>query len=154
MRVPPRALHGAAPVVLVPAPVARAASSTVASLGETAYQLTDAAFARAQGWRESADRVAHYTSVRYRNVRLTITNDDLDGIDVVDRAKATGVGTAAVAGGRSRPWAVRSGKLTYVSEVPLDSEGGQDRSFAVADMMAGMLPPVRRGHRARSPRAD
>src|SRR5260370_19394478 len=79
---------------------------------------------------------------------MTITTDDVDGIDVVDRAKATVVGTAAVAGGRSRPWAVRSGKLTYVSEVPLDSEGGQDRSFAVADMMAGMFGPVRERHRA------
>ncbi len=126
----------------------RAGVRPVLWLGENAYQLTDAAFARARGWRESADRVAHYTSVRYRNVRLTITNDDLDGIDVVDRAKATVVGTAAMAGGRSRPWAVRSGKLTYVSEVPLDSEGGQDRSFAVADMMAGMFGPVRERHRA------
>src|SRR5260370_25087627 len=79
---------------------------------------------------------------------MTITTDDLDGVDVVDRAKATVVGTAAMAGGRSRPWAVRSGKLTYVSEVPLDSEGGQDRSFAVADMMAGMFGPVRERHRA------
>ena len=126
----------------------RAGVRPVLWLGENAYQLTDAAFARARGWRESADHVGHYTSVRYRDARLTITNDDLDGIDIADPAKATVLGTAVTADGSSRPWAVRSGNLTYVSEVPLDSEGGQDRSFAVADIMAGMFSPVRQRHRA------
>jgi uncharacterized protein YdaL len=126
----------------------RAGARPVLWLGENAYQLTDAAFARAHGWRESADHVGHYTFVQYRDARLTITNGDLHGIDVVDLAKATVPGTAVAADGRSTPWAVRSGNLTYVSEVPLDSEGGQDRSFAVADMMAGMFGPVRQRHRA------
>jgi uncharacterized protein YdaL len=117
-------------------------------LGENAYQLTDAAFARARGWREGPDRAHHYTSVLYRGVRLTITSNDLDGIDIVDPAKAAVLGTAVAASGDSTPWAVRSGNLTYVSEVPLDSEGGQDRSFAVADIMAGLFGPVRQQHRA------
>jgi len=126
----------------------RSGARPVLWLGENAYQLTRAAFARAHGWREGADHVAHYTSVRYRGAHLTINNDDLDGIDVVDPAEVTVLGKAVAAGGRSRPWAVRSGNLTYVSEVPLDSEGSQDRSFAVADMMAGMFGPMRERHRA------
>lgn len=126
----------------------RAGMRPVLWLGENAYQLTDAAFARARGWREGPDRARHYVSVLYRDVRLTITSNDLDGIDVVDPAKAAVLGTAVAADGSSTPWAVRSGNLTYVSEMPLDSEGGQDRSFAVADMMAGMFGPVRQRHRA------
>lgn len=126
----------------------RAGVRPVLWLGENAYQLTDAAFARARGWRESANRARHYVSVRYRGVRLTIASNDLDGIDVVDPAKATVLGTAVAADGSSTPWAVRSGNLTYISEAPLDSEGGQDRSFAVADMMAGLFGPVAQRHRA------
>jgi hypothetical protein len=128
----------------------RAGVRPVLWLGGNAYQLTDAAFARAHGWRAGADHVGHYTSVLYRDARLTITSNDLGGIDVVDPAKATVLGTAMAADGSSTPWAVRSGKLTYVSEVPLDDGdgGGQDRSFAVADLMAGLFGPVRQRHRA------
>jgi uncharacterized protein YdaL len=126
----------------------RAGVRPVLWLGGNAYQLADAAFARARGWRESADRVRRYTAVLYRHAHLTITSNDLYGIDVVDLAKATVLGTAVAADGSSTPWAVRSGNLTYVSEVPLDSEGGQDRSFAVADMMAGLFGPVPQRHRA------
>jgi uncharacterized protein YdaL len=126
----------------------RAGARPVLWLGENAYQLTDVAFARARGWREGRDRFRHYVSVRYRGVRLTTTSNDLAGIDVVDPGRVAVVGTAVAADGSSVPWAVRSGNLTYVSEVPLDSEGGQDRSFAVADMMAGMFGPVQQRHRA------
>src|SRR5262249_36137292 len=57
--------------------------------------------------------------------------------------------TAITGRGRRIPWAVRSGNLTYVAEVALDDGNGSgwDRSFAVADMMAGMFGPVRPRHR-------
>ncbi len=126
----------------------RAGVRPVLWLGGNVYQLTDAAFGRARGWRESTDRVRRYTAVVYRHTHLTITSNDLDGIGVVDPAKATVLGTAVAADGRSTPWAVRSGNLTYVSEVPLDSRGGEDRSFAVADMMAELFGPVHQRHRA------
>jgi uncharacterized protein YdaL len=126
----------------------RAGVRPVLWLGENAYQLTDAAFARAHGWFEGTDHVARYTWVWYRGARLTINNNDLDGIDITGPAKAAVVGTAVAADGSRRPWAVRSGNLIYVSEVALDSEGGQDRSLAVADMMAGMMGPVRQRHQA------
>jgi uncharacterized protein YdaL len=126
----------------------RAGVRPVLWLGGNAYQLTDAAFARAHGWQASADHVRHYISVRYRHVRLTIDNNDLAGIDVTDPAEATVLGKAVPKHGRSTPWAVRSGNLTYIAEVPLDSGGGQDRSFAVADMMAGMFGHVPRRHQA------
>ncbi len=125
----------------------RSGERPVLWLGANAYQLTDPAYVRAHGWRASPDVVRHFTAVVYRHVDLTISNNDLNGIDVVDRAKLTVLGTAVTADGSRIPWAVRSGNLTYVAEVPLDSEGGQDRSFAVANMMARLFGPVRPRHR-------
>ncbi len=116
-------------------------------LGGNAYQLTDAAYVRDHGWRAGPNVVGHFTAVLYRHVPLTISNDGLNRIDVVHRRKLKILGMAVAADGSRVPWAVRSGKLTYVAEVPLDSEGGQDRSFAVADMMAGLFGQVRHRHR-------
>jgi len=116
-------------------------------LGGNARQLTDAAYVRDHGWRAGPDVVRDFTAVSYRHVRLTIGSDDLSGIDVVHRKRLKVIGVAMAADGRRVPWAVRSGKLTYVAEVSLDSEGGRDRSFAVADMMAGLFGPVRQRHR-------
>lgn len=116
-------------------------------LGGNARELTDTAYARLHGWRAVPDVVRHFTAVVYRHVHLTIRNDDLGGIDVVHQGKLKVLGLAVASDGRRVPWAVRSGKLTYVAEVPLDSEGGRDRSFAVADMMAGLFGPVRQRHR-------
>jgi uncharacterized protein YdaL len=89
----------------------------------------------------------HFTAVVYQHVRLTISTDNLNGVDIVDPSKLTVLGTAVAADGRHIPWAVRSGRVTYVADVPLDSEGGQDRSFAVADLMARLFGPVRQRHR-------
>ncbi len=117
-------------------------------LGGNAYQLTDRTYASSHGWRESADRLARFVRVRYRGVSLTINNNDLAGIDVLNTAKATVLATAVAASGKTTPWAVRSGNLTYVSEVALSSGGGVDRSFAVADLMARLFGDVRHQHLA------
>jgi uncharacterized protein YdaL len=117
-------------------------------LGGNANQLTDAAYASGHGWREVQDRLAHFVRVRYRNVNLTIDTNDLAGIDVLNHAKATVLATAASAGGVTTPWALRSGNLTYISEVALGSGGGEDRSFAVADLMASLFRDDRHRHLA------
>ena len=115
-------------------------------LGGNAYQLTNRAYARAHGWREGADHIRDFVRVRYRHVSLTINNNDLAGIDILDRAKTVVLGTAVTAHGATVPWAIRSGNLTYVSEVPLSSGGGEDRSFAVADLMASLFGRVEQRH--------
>jgi len=125
----------------------RAGKRPVLWLGGNAYQLTDAAYVRRHGWRALPIIVRHFTAVVYRHVHLTISNDDLSGIDIVHRKKLRVLGVAVTADGSRLPWAVRSRRLTYVAEVPLDSEGGQDRSYAVAGMMAGLFGPVRQRHR-------
>jgi uncharacterized protein YdaL len=127
----------------------RAGTRPVLWIGGNVSELTSVAFARAQGWRAGADRPGHYTSVVYRHVHLTDGGDGLTGIEILNPAKAAVLATATTAGGRRTPWAVRSGNLTYVAEVALDDGDGSglDRSFAVADMMAGMFGPVRPRHR-------
>lgn len=126
----------------------RAGVHPVMWLGANAHQLMDAAFAEAHGWQLGPDAAGPYQYVRYRGAHLTVSSHDLAGIEVVDPAKVTVLGTAVTAEGGSTPWAVRSRKLTYVSEVPLQSGGGRDRSFAVADMVAGLFGPLRERHRA------
>ena len=118
-------------------------------LGGNISDLTNAAFARARGWQAGADRPGRYRSVVYRHVHLGDSNSDLTGIDILNPAKAVVLATTVTEGGRPEPWAVRSGDLTYVAEVALDDGNGNglDRSFAVADMMAGMFGPVRPRHR-------
>lgn len=127
----------------------RAGARPVLWLGGNAYRLTDPAFARRSGWHAGPARVGHYVAVSYRHARLTTDSNSLTGIDVSNPATARVLGWAVAADGSRTPWAVRSGRLTYVSEVPLSSgSGGRDRSFAVADLMAGMFGPVRDRHRA------
>ena len=118
-------------------------------LGENISELTNLRFAHARGWRAGADRPGRYTSVVYRRVHLMDSNNDLTGIDILNPAKAAVLATAITADGRRAPWAVRSGALTYIAETALDDGNGSgfDRSFAVADMMAGMFGQVRPRHR-------
>jgi len=117
-------------------------------LGGNAYQLTDRSYARSHGWREIRDRTARFVRVRYRHVDLTIDNNDLAGIDVLNDDKAEVLATAVTASGRSTPWAIRSQNLTYVSEIPLASGGGEDRSFAIADLMASLFGDDQHRHLA------
>ena len=126
----------------------RAGVRPVMWLGANARQLTDAAFTRTHGWRLGPDAVHRYQYVRYRGAHLTISSHDLGRIEIADPAKVAVLGTAMTAEGASLPWAVRSRKLTYVAEAPLQSGGGRDRSFAVADLIAGVLGPVPERHRA------
>ena len=117
-------------------------------LGGNISELTNVAFARDQGWLAGTGRPGHYTSVVYRHVHLADDSDDLTGIDILNPAKAAVLAMAFTADGKRTPWAVRSGALTYVTEAALDDGNGSgfDRSFAVADMVAGMFGPVRPQH--------
>jgi uncharacterized protein YdaL len=127
----------------------RSGARPVLWLGGDIADLTTPTFARAQGWRAGADSPGRYTSVMYRNVRLTDSSTDLTGIDILNPAKATVLARVTAADGGQAPWAVRSGNLVYVSELALDDGDGNglDRSFALADMMSSMFGRVTPRHR-------
>lgn len=127
----------------------RAGMRPVLWLGGNAYQLTDAGYAQAHGWRAlPAGRYGRFTTVLYRHARLTTSGHQIGAIEVLDRAKAAVLASAVTAGGERVPWAVRSGRVTYVAEAALQSGGGRDRSYAVADLMASLFGPVPGRHRA------
>lgn len=127
---------------------ARAGLRPLLWLGGNAYQLTDAAYARAHGWKAPPrNRSAHFVAVLYRTARLRMSSDALGAIDVVDPSKATVLASAVSASGRRVPWAVRSGRVTYVAEAAVQPDGGLDRSYAVADLMASLFGHVPLRHR-------
>ncbi len=127
----------------------RAGMRPVLWLGGNAYKLTDRAYARTHGWRvQPNDRSGRYAMVRYRNARLTITTRQLGAIDIANRHKVRVLARAVTRTGTRVPWAVRSGRVTYVAEAALQSGGGRDRSYAVADLMASLFGQVRVRHRA------
>lgn len=124
----------------------RAGERPVLWLGGNAYQLTTSRYARMYGWREGADHIEHFVRVRYRDTDLTINNNDLTGIDILNHGKVAVLGTAMTKQGKSVPWAIRSRKLTYISEAPLASGGSKDRSFAFADLLASLFGDNQQGH--------
>ena len=87
--------------------------------------------------------VAH---VVYRGTAMTRDPANPAGIMdelVTDPAKATVLGAAVRPDGTTFPWAVRSGNLTYVGEVPLSYRSPTDRSLAFADLIFDVLAPDR-----------
>jgi uncharacterized protein YdaL len=127
----------------------RAGMRPVLWLGGSISDLTSPSFARARGWRAGAALAGDFTSVVYRHVRLDDSDTGLTSIDIRNPAKAVVLATAITADGKQTPWAVRSGNLTYIGEVALDDGDGNglDRSYAVADIMAGIFGPVQLRHR-------
>ncbi len=110
-------------------------------LGANADQLVAAAAAhqRRLGWRSDDNDNAAYTKVTYKGTVLS-RNADAAGtlVDVVqmDSQTARTLAVASATSGRKTPWAVRSGNVTYVAEVPLDAEDvSTDRYLALTDLM-------------------
>ncbi|GAA3220557.1 polysaccharide deacetylase family protein [Actinocorallia longicatena] len=60
---------------------------------------------------------------------------------VTDPKKAVTVAEASADNGDRFPWALRSGNLTYIGEVPFDSAVEGDRSVVLADLMYDALAP-------------
>jgi uncharacterized protein YdaL len=86
------------------------------------------------------------TTVDYKGVALT--RDKLNApsglMDYVisDPAKAAVVANAVRADGSTIPWAVKSGNLTYIGEIPFSYVDGNDRYLAFSDMLYDLLAPA------------
>ncbi|AUI60087.1 DUF2334 domain-containing protein [Amycolatopsis sp. BJA-103] len=96
------------------------------------------------GWRAEGYRDDNPTTVTYKGTPLR--RDPRSGtgvvaIDVRDRTKVQILAEASAPGGTPSPWAVHSGQLTYLAEVPYAYAEAQDRYLAAADILLGVLSP-------------
>jgi uncharacterized protein YdaL len=101
-------------------------------------------FAAAYGFTWKQFELGAVGEVRYRGTSLTRDANNLAGIMdhvISDPAKAKVVGEAVRADGTTFPWAVRSGNLTYLGEIPFAYVTHDDRYLAFADMLNDVLAP-------------
>jgi uncharacterized protein YdaL len=95
------------------------------------------------GFTARSDDTTPVSEVRYRGTSLT--RDPASGgvtrLTVTKPARATAIGEMVRADGSTEPWAVSSGALTYVGEVPLSYLGPDDRYLAFTDLLFDLLAP-------------
>jgi uncharacterized protein YdaL len=138
------------------------AGDNVWQLSGTAGSATDTAFEASYGWDpstsyfDSADTVA---SVTYHGQQLTRSTNNgpvlaphittPPGVTVLAQANCTDSTGAPVAcnsiaqsSGTSFPWAIRSGNLTYIGEIPLSYMTESDRYLAFSDLLFDALAPA------------
>lgn len=98
---------------------------------------------RGFGWRQFD--LATVGEVRYKGTSLTRDASNAAGImdvSVTDPARASVLAQAVRADGTSFPWAVRSGNLTYVGEIPFSYMTHDDRYLAFCDLLFDALDPT------------
>jgi len=132
----------------------RTATKPVIWVFNNIWQLTasDPTFATTRGWMWKGydDRPA--TRVDYKGTSLTrsaLNNSPIMDAVVYDAAKAKVLATAVRTDGTTSPWAIRSGNLTYVGEVPYAYITETDRYLAWSDLLFDALAPAtKERHRA------
>jgi uncharacterized protein YdaL len=86
------------------------------------------------------------TTVTYKGVALdrdpAAAPSGLMDYVITDPTKVTTVATATRPDGTTMPWALRSGNLTYIGEIPFSYVGGNDRYLAFSDMLFDLLAPA------------
>ncbi|UMP06816.1 DUF2334 domain-containing protein [Amycolatopsis sp. EV170708-02-1] len=101
------------------------------------------------GWRPAGRDEQAIAGIDYKGVRLGRDDraDPPARVELLDSAKAQVLAEVVHDDGNRTPWAVRSGTLTYIAEIPFSYVGQADRYLAAADLLR---PP---GSPARVPRA-
>ncbi|HEV7896266.1 MAG TPA: polysaccharide deacetylase family protein [Planosporangium sp.] len=142
-----------------PVPVAflddvTAARIPVLWMYDNIWQLTarDPSFATTRGFTWKQFDTSTVSRVDYKGTSFTRDTLNLGGIMdqvIYDATKASTVATAVRADGTTFPWAVRSGNLTYVGEIPFSYVGHDDRYLALSDLLFDVLAPnTKERHRA------
>jgi uncharacterized protein YdaL len=85
------------------------------------------------------------TTVTYKGVNLdrdpaAAPSGLMDSV-ITDPTKVTTIATATRPNGTTMPWALRSGNLTYIGEIPFSYVGSNDRYLAFSDMLFDVLAP-------------
>lgn len=111
------------------------------------WQLTarQGDFAAAYGFTWKQFDFSAVTQVNYKGSALTRSSLDNSGImdDVVsDPSRAHTVADAVRPDGTTFPWAIRSGNITYVGEIPFAYVSHDDRYLAFADLLFDALAPT------------
>jgi uncharacterized protein YdaL len=123
-----------------------AGKASVLWLGANIWQLGRAhpEAANRLGFRADVFDDADADEVQYRNATLTRDGDragKLMKITVATPGAVTGLAQAVHADGTTTPWAVRSGRLTYVAEIPFTYVDFGDRYLAFTDILLDLLAP-------------
>ncbi|WP_340684121.1 DUF2334 domain-containing protein [Amycolatopsis coloradensis] len=109
----------------------------------------DPAYQHKTGWRPAGRDEQAIAAIDYKGVQLG-RDDQADPptrVELMDTVKAQVLAEVVHDDGNRTPWAVRSGDLTYISEIPFTYVGRADRYLAAADLLRPPRSP------ARAPRA-
>ena len=111
------------------------------------WQLTarHADFAATRGFMWNQFDFSTVSEVRYHGTSLTRDTINASGImstTITDPTRATVLADSVRADGTTFPWAVRSGNLTYVGEIPFAYMTHDDRYLAFSDLLFDALAPA------------
>lgn len=123
------------------------ATRPVVWLGANLWKLLDRPGAASFGlrWGGYDAAAAGATEVVYRDVSLTRApspGEALARVGLVDGGRAEVLALARTSGAADLAWAVRSGSLTWLAEVPFARADEGDRYLVYADVLAGLLAPT------------
>jgi uncharacterized protein YdaL len=121
-----------------------AATKPVTWIYDNIWQLTarDANFATAHGFTYKQFDLSAVSRVDYKGKALTrdtINQSGIMDLAISDPTKSTVLATAVRPDGSTFPWAVKSGNLTYIGEIPFAYVTHDDRYLAFADLLFDSL---------------
>jgi uncharacterized protein YdaL len=125
-----------------------AATKPVIWMYDNIWQLTarQADFSAKHGFTWKGFDFSASTTVNYKGTALT--RDPLNAPSglmdyvITDPTKVTTVASAVRPDGTTFPWAVKSGTLTYIGEIPFSYVTGDDRYLVFSDMLFDALAPT------------
>ena len=123
----------------------RAGTVPVLWMFDNIWQLTPEYpnFATTMGWMWTGFDFSAISGVTYK--ATTLARDPLNnasGLMGTSVTTATVLASAVRSDGTTLPWAVRSGNLTYIGDIPFSYEGMSDRYLIFADLLYDLLKPT------------
>lgn len=123
------------------------ATKPVVWMNHNIWQLTarDPGFTAKYGWNWRGFDTGAFSSVVYKGTTLERNTLNAAGVmdyTPIDPAKATVLAEAVRPDGSRIPWALRSGSLTYVGEIPFSYVGENDRALVFSDLLFDALAPA------------
>ncbi len=116
--------------------------------GFNIWQLTaragDSAFIARYGWRWQGLDFSQIAQVQYKGqslIRYAGNGSGLMNSLISDTQKVTVLAQAVRADGSTFPWALRSGNLTYLAEIPFTYMSEEDRVLIFSDLLFDALAP-------------